>query len=141
MKNYIPSAQPTQPANPATDTDTDTLPMIPATPPSERAADILLQELKLLLDQSRQTCDPDNAVNLGPNEKSRILCAMAEAITAGAQTIAELEKANNDVHAITLKVVGKEAFMTDIREMTEVVQELSNKREKAGTSMNDISTR
>ncbi len=90
MENYIPSAQPTINENQATSLDAQTTK--PALLPSEQAADIILQEMQLLLDQSRQTCDPDNAMNLGPNEKSRILCAMAEAITAGARTISELEK-------------------------------------------------
>jgi len=125
MENYIAGTQPVK----------------PAPRPAEQAADILLQELQLLLDQSRQTCDPDNAANLGPNEKSRILCAMAEAITSGAQTIAELEKANNDKHDVTLKVVGKEAFLTDICEMTEAMRELNGERDKAGTYANDTSGR
>jgi hypothetical protein len=89
-------------------------PMKPALSSSERAADILLQKLQLLLDQSRQTCDPDNAANLGPNEKSRILCAMAEAITAGVQTIAELEKAKSNARAITLKNEKARMYLSDI---------------------------
>ncbi len=72
-----------------------TQPETPALPTSKRAADILLQEMQLLLDQSKLACEPDNAMNLGPNEKARILCAMAEAITSGACTITELEKARN----------------------------------------------
>jgi hypothetical protein len=82
MENYIPRAQPTQSET-------------PAHLPSERAADILLQQMQLLLNQSKLACEPDNALNLGPNEKSRILCAMAEAITAGARTVTELEKARS----------------------------------------------
>ena len=93
MKNYNPSTQPSANENEATSMDAQ--PTKSAFPPSEQAADILLQEMQLLLDQSRQTCDPDNAMNIGPNEKSRILCAMAEAITAGARTISELEKARS----------------------------------------------
>ena len=91
MENYIPATTPTQPENPAVAHEAQA--QLPALRPSDRAADILLQEMQLLLDESRLACEPDNAMNLGPNEKSRILCAMAEAVTAGARTITELEKA------------------------------------------------
>ena len=93
MKNTIPTTQLTQPAT--TNLAIEARPLPPTHLPFERAADILLQELQLLLDQSRLACEPDNAMNLGPNEKSRILCAMAEAITAGVHTITELEKARS----------------------------------------------
>ena len=93
MENNIPATQSTPPetATPAIEACSQK----PALLPAERAADILLQQMQLLLDQSRLACEPDNAMNLGPNEKSRILCAMAEAITAGAHTITELEKARS----------------------------------------------
>ena len=93
MKSNISATQPTQPEN--TVPSIEACSQMPTSLPSERAADILLQQMQLLLDQSRLACEPDNAMNLGPNEKSRILCAMAEALTAGAQTIAELEKARS----------------------------------------------
>ena len=93
MENTFPATRPTQPETATAAIDAQS-PM-PLHLPSERAADILLQEMQLLLDHSRLACEPDNAMNLGPNEKSRILCAMAEAITAGACTITELEKARS----------------------------------------------
>ena len=91
MKTPIPATQPNQPENstPAIEAS----PLTPALLPSEKAADILFQQMQLLLDQSRIACEPDNALNLGPNEKSRILCAMAEAITSGASTIAVQKRA------------------------------------------------
>ena len=83
MENYIPCNQP----------------MNPTQPRADQAADILLQQMQLLLDQSKQICELDSITTLGPNEKSRILCTLSEAITAGVGTIAELEKArrNDDV--------------------------------------------
>lgn len=112
MEQIIPIAQPNRPESIAPTLEASSL--LPASRPSEQAADILLQELQLLLDQSRQTCDPENAANLGPNEKSRILCAMAEAITAGVQTIAELEKPKSGARAITLKHEKARMYLSDI---------------------------
>ncbi|MEA4998914.1 MAG: hypothetical protein VB087_05935 [Candidatus Limiplasma sp.] len=91
MENYIPATPPTHPENLATAHEAQA--QVSTVRPSDRAADTLLQEMQLLLAQSRLVCEPDNAMNLGPNEKYRILCAMAEAITSGASTIAVQKRA------------------------------------------------